>query len=89
MQEERKRILNMVQEGKLTVDEALILLEGLEDAESTKKNKAEQLFGELSTAVKFEEAKKMILFKAKSINRLRIKFLSLSTQLFKKSRILI
>ncbi|MEK4146380.1 DUF4097 domain-containing protein [Robertmurraya sp. FSL W8-0741] len=58
MQEERKRILNMVQEGKLTVDEALILLEGLEDAESTKKNKAEQLFGELSTAVKFEEAKK-------------------------------
>lgn len=32
MLEERKRILNMVKEGKLTVDEALTLLEELEKA---------------------------------------------------------
>ncbi|MGG0719952.1 DUF4097 domain-containing protein [Robertmurraya massiliosenegalensis] len=57
MQEERKRILNMVQEGKLTVNEALVLLEGLDAAESKQKSK-EELFGELSTSVKFEEAKK-------------------------------
>ncbi|WP_019153707.1 DUF4097 family beta strand repeat-containing protein [Robertmurraya massiliosenegalensis] len=57
MQEERKRILNMVQEGKLTVNEALVLLEGLDAAESQKKSK-DELLCELSTSVKFEEAKK-------------------------------
>lgn len=55
MQEERKRILNMVKEGRLTVNEALVLLDGLGAAE---KKKEEQIFGELSTSVNFEEAKK-------------------------------
>ncbi|HJV30809.1 MAG TPA: DUF4097 domain-containing protein [Bacillales bacterium] len=49
--EERKRILNMVKEGKLTVDEALNLLELLESG-------LQKQEGELSTTVHFEEAKK-------------------------------
>jgi DUF4097 and DUF4098 domain-containing protein YvlB len=49
--EERKRILDMVKEGKLTVDEALNLLELLESG-------SQKQAGELSTSVQFEEAKK-------------------------------
>lgn len=58
MQMERKRILKMVEDGKLTVDEALFLLEELEKTNKTVEEKKESLVGELSTAVKFEEAKK-------------------------------
>lgn len=63
MEQERKRILNMVQEGKLTVDEALVLLDELGKSSESMKKKEEQLYGELSTMVKsegakFEEAKK-------------------------------
>jgi DUF4097 and DUF4098 domain-containing protein YvlB len=58
MKEERKRILKMVEEGKLTVDEALTLLEELEKAQQTVEQKQEQIINELSTAVRFEEAKK-------------------------------
>jgi DUF4097 and DUF4098 domain-containing protein YvlB len=58
MKEERKRILKMVEEGKLTVDEALTLLEELEKAEQTMDQKQEKIAQELSTAFKFEEAKK-------------------------------
>lgn len=57
MQEERKRILNMVKEGKLSVNEALVLLDELSSPEDKSKEK-EELFGELSTSVKFEEVKK-------------------------------
>jgi DUF4097 and DUF4098 domain-containing protein YvlB len=58
MKEERKRILRMVEEGKLNVDEALTLLEELEKPKQTNEQKQEQIVKELSTAVKFEEAKK-------------------------------
>ncbi|WP_223592113.1 DUF4097 family beta strand repeat-containing protein [Neobacillus bataviensis] len=58
MTEERKRILKMVEEGKLSVDEALTLLEELEKAKQTMEQKQEQIITELSTAVQFEEAKK-------------------------------
>ena len=58
MKEERKRILNMVQEGKLTVDEALILIEELEKSSKVMEEKHEQLVGDLSTFVQFEESKK-------------------------------
>lgn len=58
MQEERKRILNMVKEGKLTVNEALVLLDELGASADSMKKKEEELFGELSTTVHFEEAKK-------------------------------
>src|ERR1700719_38680 len=58
MKEERKRILKMVEEGKLTVDEALTLLEELEKASATFEQKQQQIVQELSTAVKFEEGKK-------------------------------
>ncbi|WNS75050.1 DUF4097 domain-containing protein [Bacillus sp. DTU_2020_1000418_1_SI_GHA_SEK_038] len=58
MQAERKRILKMVEDGKLTVDEALFLLEELEKTSKTAEGKKEDLVQELSTTVKFEEAKK-------------------------------
>ncbi len=58
MNEERKRILKLVEEGKLTVDEALMLLEELEKAQQTMEQKQEQIVNELSTVVKFEEEKK-------------------------------
>ncbi|AIE61320.1 DUF4097 family beta strand repeat-containing protein [Bacillus methanolicus] len=58
MLEERKRILNMVKEGKLTVDEALTLLEELEKSSKTMEQKQEEIIHDLSTAVNFEEAKK-------------------------------
>lgn len=56
MQEERKRILNMVKEGKLTVNEALVLLDELGKGEAS--NKEKDFFEEFSSKVKFEEAKK-------------------------------
>lgn len=58
MKEERKRILKMVEEGKLTVDEALTLLEQLEKSHQSMEQKHEELIKELTTEVKFEEAKK-------------------------------
>ncbi|WP_347564279.1 DUF4097 domain-containing protein [Bacillus sp. MM2020_4] len=65
MKEERKRILQMVEEGKLKVDEALALLEELEKAQQTMEQKQEQIVNELSTAVQFEETKKDDPFQAK------------------------
>ncbi|MCQ6275707.1 DUF4097 domain-containing protein [Bacillus sp. V3B] len=58
MKEERKRILKMVEEGKLTVDEALSLLEELETSTKTMEEKQEQLVNELSTVVMFKEEQK-------------------------------
>lgn len=58
MEEERKRILKMVQEGKLTVDEALVLLDELSKSAEGKKKKEEAIFEEFSGGVHFEEAKK-------------------------------
>ncbi|MFK9090158.1 DUF4097 family beta strand repeat-containing protein [Bacillus salipaludis] len=66
MKEEKKRILQMVEEGKLKVDEALSLLDELEKAQQTMEQKQEQMVNELSTAVQFEEAKKEDPFQAKS-----------------------
>ncbi|MFP5105610.1 DUF4097 family beta strand repeat-containing protein [Neobacillus sp. C211] len=58
MKEEKKRILKMVEEGKLPVDEAVTLLDELEKAQQTMEQKQEQIVNELSTAVNFEETKK-------------------------------
>lgn len=58
MQDERKRILKMVEEGKLTVDEALLLLGELDKTGKTVEEKKEEIIQELSSNVKFEEAKK-------------------------------
>ena len=55
MKEERKRILKMVEDGKLTVDEALTLIEELEKSSRVQEEKKEQLVGELSTFVKSSE----------------------------------
>ena len=48
----------MVEDGKLSVDEALTLLEELEKASKTAEEKQEAIVKDLSTAVHFEEAKK-------------------------------
>ncbi|MDF2855338.1 MAG: hypothetical protein K0Q87_1189, partial [Neobacillus sp.] len=58
MKEERIRILKMVEEGKISVDEALALIEELEKATQSMEQKQEKIAQELSTAFKFEEAKK-------------------------------
>lgn len=47
MQEEKKRILQLVQDGKLSADEALALLEDLEKAEKESVEKEETLIHEL------------------------------------------
>ncbi|WP_147534073.1 DUF4097 family beta strand repeat-containing protein [Bacillus marasmi] len=57
MQEERIRILKMVEEGKLSADEALSLLNELEQSQQIVEQKQEELVNELSTVVKFDEGK--------------------------------
>ena len=56
--EERKRILQMVEEGKLTVDEALVLLNELDKSSKSMEDKQDKLIKELSTFVQFEEKEK-------------------------------
>jgi DUF4097 and DUF4098 domain-containing protein YvlB len=58
MLEERKRILKMVEEGKLKAEEALTLLQELDKSQQSMEQKQEQLLNELSTVVDFEEGKK-------------------------------
>lgn len=58
MNEQRKRILKMVEDGKLTVDEALILLEELDKSTKSMEAKQESLIKELSTFVQYDEKQK-------------------------------
>ena len=58
MNEEKKRILKMVEEGKVSAEDAFRLLEELEKASQTADQKKAEIVQELSTAVKFDEAKK-------------------------------
>lgn len=58
MQNERKRILKLVEDGKLTVEEALSLIEELDKVSKSVEEKKEDIIQELSTNVKFKEAKK-------------------------------
>lgn len=58
MQEQRRRILKMVKEGKLSVEEALTLLDELGSTCDVMKKKEEELFGDLPHSFTFEEAKK-------------------------------
>jgi DUF4097 and DUF4098 domain-containing protein YvlB len=58
MNEEKKRILKMVEEGKVSAEEAFQLMEELEKASQTAEQKQEAIVRELSTAVKFDEARK-------------------------------
>lgn len=56
MQEEKKRILQMVQDGKLSAEEALTLLTELDKAEQENGKKEECLVHELAPVHKFEES---------------------------------
>ncbi len=58
MNEEKKRILKMVEEGQVSADEAFALLEELEQASKTVEQKKAEIVHELSTAVNFQETKK-------------------------------
>ncbi|MEH6941824.1 DUF4097 family beta strand repeat-containing protein [Bacillus sp. JJ722] len=58
MNEEKKRILNLVEAGKITAAEALTLLELLEKEQQTKSDKEEEMMNELSTVVVANEEEK-------------------------------
>ena len=51
MQEEKKKILQSVQDGKMTAEEALAILEELEKAKQESEKKEQILKSELSTEV--------------------------------------
>ncbi|WP_374720700.1 DUF4097 family beta strand repeat-containing protein [Peribacillus tepidiphilus] len=58
MNEEKKRILEWVKEGKLSTDEALTILEEFEKANINKQEKEKEIVTELSTVVNYEEQDK-------------------------------
>lgn len=57
MKEEQKRILKLVEEGKLTAEEAVILIERLHSGENGQSEKAQEIKTELSTQVNYEESR--------------------------------
>ena len=58
MQEEKKKILQSVQDGKMTAEEALAILEELEKAKQESEKKEQILKNELSTEVIHRTEKK-------------------------------
>lgn len=58
MNEEKKRILNLVEAGKISASEALTLLELLEKEQQTKSDKEEEMMSDLSTVVVVNEEEK-------------------------------
>lgn len=84
MKEERKRILKLVEEGKMTVDEALFLIEQLEQGKTQQQEKSTAL----STDVKLEEAKKEEYkkedFNTYKFNSMKDKVLDFVDSAFKK-----
>ncbi|MGG7620648.1 DUF4097 family beta strand repeat-containing protein [Bacillus coreaensis] len=84
MKEERKRILQMVEEGKLKVDEALLLLEELEKSNTSMEEKQQKLYNELSTVVNFEEGKKSSGFSYQKAQSAKEKILEFVDVAFKK-----
>ncbi|GAE44874.1 DUF4097 family beta strand repeat-containing protein [Mesobacillus boroniphilus] len=84
MKEERKRILKLVEEGKMTVDEALFLIEKLEQGKTQRQANTAYL----TTDVKFEEAKKEEFkkedFNTYKFNSMKDKVLDFVDSAFKK-----
>ena len=58
MNEEKKRILSLVEEGKITASEALTLLELLEQEKQHNQEKEKEMITELSTVVVLDEEEK-------------------------------
>lgn len=85
MQEERKKILEMIQDGKLSADEAMGLLEELEKASQESEAKGQVLQNELSTVVveKKSEGSTQDTFK-KNIQSSKDKILDFVESAFKK-----
>ncbi|MGE7761779.1 DUF4097 family beta strand repeat-containing protein [Peribacillus sp. NPDC097895] len=85
MQEERKKILEMIQDGKLTAEEAMGLLEDLEKASQESEAKEQKLQNELSTVVvdKKSEGSTQDTFK-KNIQSSKEKIIDFVESAFKK-----
>ncbi|CAG9620692.1 DUF4097 family beta strand repeat-containing protein [Sutcliffiella rhizosphaerae] len=66
--EERKRILKLVEEGKLTAEEAIILLESLEKNSEEKRSKQDEIVSELARDAKGSEEAEDNIFQALSTN---------------------
>ena len=58
MQDEKKRILKLVEEGKITASEALSLLELLEEETKQNSEKEKEIVNDLSTVVILDEEEK-------------------------------
>lgn len=84
MQDERKRILNMVKEGKLTIDEALTLFDELDKTKDTMKKKEEAMIQELSTVVDFEDTKKENIVTNKKVQSTKDKIFDFIDMTIKK-----
>jgi DUF4097 and DUF4098 domain-containing protein YvlB len=80
--EERKRILKMIQDGKLTAEEALPLLEQLENDSKTLEGKEEAILTELSTTVNWESGQTGS--KTKSAKKVKDSLLDFVDKAFKK-----
>jgi len=92
MQEERKKILEMIQDGKLSAEEAMGLLEELDKASQESEAKEQKLQNELSTVVVDKKAKEAIRIRLRRISSHRKKRLWISLKVLlrkSKKRILI
>lgn len=84
MQEERKRILTLVEEGKITSAEALTLLELLEKEQEKKDVKEKEFTNELSTGVELNEEEKKEQSYQKKIASAKDMFLDLMDSILTK-----
>jgi DUF4097 and DUF4098 domain-containing protein YvlB len=86
MLEERKRILKLVEEGKLTAEDALSLLTELEKSQQSMEKKQEQMVNELATVVQFDETKKEEEADQFKFHSLKGKIIDFVDSTFKKIR---
>lgn len=86
MQEERKRILKLVEEGKLSAEEAFKLLNELETQQEKMEKKQEDILTELSTFVQDDETKKEDESYSYKFQSLKDKIVDFVDSTFKKIR---
>lgn len=85
MKEEQRRILKLVEEGKLTAEEAILLIEKLSntDSETSQAEKEAEIRTEISTNVDFENARQYSSFDQKQ-SSIKNKFMDFVDSAFKK-----
>lgn len=87
MMEERKRILKLVEEGKLTAEEALLLIESIEEKSTSGQSQStfqEQVVSELSTNVNSEGNKQSKKEQSSFKQSSKVKFLDFIDSALKK-----